>query len=76
MADDMRRFNGGARQGAGRPPTISGYRQVAVRLPKDMARWVTQQSMRTCNGSDAEFLRQLVREAMERERSEPAVQKS
>ena len=76
MTDDLRRFNGGRRQGAGRPPTVSGVRQVAVRLPEDMARWVAQKSATTSGGSDAEFVRRLVREAMEREGPESGDDKS
>jgi hypothetical protein len=62
MNDDLRKYNGGARDGAGRPKTVSGKYQMAVRLPEDMARWIWRQ-----RGSDAEVLRRLVREAMERE---------
>jgi hypothetical protein len=62
MKDDLREYNGGARPGAGRPKTVNSWRQVAVRLPEDMARWVWRQ-----RGSDAEVLRRLVREAMDRE---------
>jgi hypothetical protein len=62
MNNDLRKYNGGARDGAGRPKTVSGKYQVAVRLPEDMARWVWRQQ-----GSDAEVLRRLVREAMDRE---------
>ena len=76
MTDDLRRFNGGRRQGAGRPPTISGVRQVAVRLPEDMARWVAVKSAMTAGGSDAEFVRQLVREAMQREDPQSDSEKS
>ena len=75
MSDDLRRFNGGPRQGAGRPPTVRGYRQVAVRLPEDMARWVTRQSTVNCGGSDAGFIRQLIRAAMEGVPSEGGAQK-
>jgi hypothetical protein len=67
MTDDLRRFNGGPRQGAGRPASVRGYRQVAVRLPQDMAKWVTHQSMLTCGGCEAEVLRKLVRAAMEQQ---------
>ena len=67
MTDDLRRFNGGPRQGAGRPAKVHGYRQVAVRLPEDMAKWVLRQSVLTCGGCEAEFVRKLVRAAMDRE---------
>ena len=63
MSHDLRQFNGGPRKGAGRPKTINSYRQIAVRLPEDMARWV----LRHCRGSEAELLRRLVKEAMERD---------
>jgi hypothetical protein len=65
MAIDLRKFNGGAREGAGRPKTINGYRQVAVRLPEDMARWVISQADKLCGGSEAEMLRRLIKKAME-----------
>jgi len=68
MNEDLRRFNGGARKGAGRRPSVHGYRQVAVRLPEDMARWVLHQSMLTTSGCEAEFLRTLVRAAMDQEK--------
>jgi len=58
---DLREYNGGTREGAGRPKNVHGYRQVAVRLPEDMAQWLLDQSMKTCGGSKAEFLRRLVR---------------
>jgi hypothetical protein len=61
MTRDMRRYNGGARKGAGRPKTVGGWHQVAVRLPEDMAMWLLTQP-----DSQAEVLRRLVKEAMER----------
>lgn len=64
---DLRQYNGGAREGAGRRKTINGYRQVAVRLPEDMARWVLRESMKTCGGCEADLLRRLVRAAMEQD---------
>jgi hypothetical protein len=64
---DLRKYNGGARKGAGRPKTINAYRQVAVRLPEEMARWVLQKSMQLCGGSEAELLRRLVRSAMDQD---------
>ena len=67
MSVDLRKNNGGARKGAGRPKTVGGYRQVAVRLPEEMAKWVTQQSTEICGGSEAELIRRLVRDAMQRE---------
>jgi len=62
MSSDLRAFNGGSRDGSGRPKTINGWHQVAVRLPEDMARWVWRQ-----RGSTADVLRKLVREAMDRD---------
>jgi hypothetical protein len=67
MNPDLRKYNGGARKGAGRPKTINAYRQVAVRLPEEMARWVLQKSMKVCGGSEAELLRRLVRSAMDQD---------
>ena len=67
MSVDLRKNNGGARKGAGRPKTVSSYRQVAVRLTEDMARWVRQQSVELCGGSEAELMRRLVRAAMEKD---------
>ena len=64
---DMRKYNGGARKGAGRPKTINSYRQIAVRLPEEMAKWVMAQAIKSCGGSEAEFLRRLVRIAMEQD---------
>jgi len=71
---DLRKYNGGARKGAGRPKTVNGYRQVAVRLPEDMAGWVLQQAVKSCGGSEAELLRKLIRDAMQQE-SPPEVNK-
>jgi hypothetical protein len=69
MKHDLRRFNGGARKGAGRPATVHGYRQVAIRLPEDLAMWVAGQAMLTCSGCEAEFVRKLLRAAMDQERA-------
>jgi Arc/MetJ-type ribon-helix-helix transcriptional regulator len=69
---DMRKFNGGARDGAGRPKTINGYRQVAVRLPEEMANWVLNQAVRCSGGSEAELLRKLISEAMEKDAANKA----
>jgi len=70
-ADDMRKYNGGARKGAGRPETVGAWHQVAVRLNQDMTRWIWRQ-----RGSPAEVLRRLVQEAMEREIEPPKPQTS
>jgi hypothetical protein len=70
MNHDLRKYNGGARKGAGRPKTIDGYRQIAVRLPEDMARWVLRQSMKVCGGCEAELLRKLIQAAMEQDKAE------
>jgi hypothetical protein len=75
MKDDLRRFNGGPRQGAGRPVSVGGYRQVAVRLPEEMAKWVLRQAMSSCGGCEAEFLRRLVRAAMDQELAAKALGK-
>jgi hypothetical protein len=75
MNTDLRKYNGGARQGAGRPKTVSGYHQVAVRLPEDMANWVLRKAIKACGGSEAELLRRLIRAAMEQE-TPPDVTKS
>ena len=64
---DLRKYNGGAREGAGRPKTINSYRQIAVRLPEEMAKWVLTKAMKSCGGSEAELLRRLVRSAMEQD---------
>ncbi len=66
MRHDNRACNGGARTGAGRPKTFDCYRQVAVRLPKDMTNWVWRQSSKT-GESAAEILRNLVHAAMEQD---------
>jgi hypothetical protein len=65
MSSDFRKYNGGPREGSGRPKTVNGWHQMAVRLPEDMALWVFRQQ-----GNGAEVLRRLVREAMERERTQ------
>ena len=62
MSYDSRQFNGGFREGSGRPKTVSGWHQIAVRLPKDMVLWVWRQP-----GSAAEVLRRLIRQEMEQE---------
>jgi hypothetical protein len=72
MNDDLRKYNGGARQGAGRPKTVDSYRQIAVRLPEEMARWVLRQSMKMCGGCEAELLRRLIQAAMEQDKANEA----
>jgi len=72
MNDDLRKYNGGARKGAGRPKTIGGYRQIAVRLPEEMAKWVMRQSMILYGGCEAELLRRLIQAAMEQDKAEEA----
>jgi hypothetical protein len=70
MKLDLRKNNGGAREGAGRPKTIVGYRQIAVRLPEELAVWVRHQAMKLCGGCEAELLRSLVRAAMEQDNAD------
>jgi hypothetical protein len=67
---DLRKNNGGAREGAGRPRTINGYRQIAVRLPAELAAWVLRQALKSCGGNEAELLRKLVKNAMEQDESD------
>jgi hypothetical protein len=65
MTYDSRQFNGGFREGSGRPKTVNGWHQIAVRLPMDMTQWIWRQP-----GSAAEVLRRLIRQAMEQEKAQ------